>query len=104
MTLSDYNRAFCPCLEELPYIKLMNHKRIKLHSAALTASMLLTAALAWTTHAPAQAPQLSGAQPPAPVARAAPAAPDGKPAEPPQEPPTEAERLIDLGDQEDRRA
>jgi hypothetical protein len=75
----------------------MYHKRIDLHGAALTASMLLTAALAWATHAPAQAPQLSGAQPPAPVAPApAPAAPAGKPAEPPQEPPTEAERLIDL--------
>ena len=62
-----------------------------------TASMLLTAALAWATHAPAQAPQPSRAQPTAPVATApAPAAPAGKPAEPPQEPPTEAERLIDL--------
>ncbi|HKM53659.1 MAG TPA: hypothetical protein VJY33_09635, partial [Isosphaeraceae bacterium] len=61
------------------------------------ASMLLTAALTWTTHAPAQAPQPSGAQPPAPVAPApAPAAPAGKPAEPPQESPTEAEHLIDL--------
>ena len=75
----------------------MYHKRIDLHDAALTASMLLTAALAWATHAPAQAPQPSRAQPPAPVAPApAPAAPAGKPAEPPQEPPTEAERLIDL--------
>ena len=78
----------------------MYHKRIDLHGAALAASMLLTAALTWTTHAPAQAPQPSGAQPPAPVAPApapgaAPAAPAGKPAEPPQEPPTEAERLID---------
>ncbi len=75
----------------------MYHKRIDLHGAALAASMLLTAALAWTTHAPAQAPQPSAAQPPAPVAPApAPGAPAGKPAEPPQEPPTEAERLIDL--------
>ena len=75
----------------------MYHKRIDLHGAALAASLLLTAALAWTTHAPAQAPQPSAAQPPAPVAPApAPGAPAGKPAEPPQEPPTEAERLIDL--------
>ncbi|MGZ3354958.1 MAG: LolA family protein [Isosphaeraceae bacterium] len=81
----------------MPYIQTMYHKRIDLHGAALTASMLLTAALAWATHAPAQAPQPSRAQPTAPVATApAPAAPAGKPAEPPQEPPTEAERLIDL--------
>ncbi len=75
----------------------MYHKRIDLHGAALAASMLLVAALAWTTHAPAQAPQPSAAQAPAPVAPApAPAAPAGKPAEPPQESPTEAEHLIDL--------
>ncbi|MGA2699671.1 MAG: hypothetical protein ABSH35_01050 [Isosphaeraceae bacterium] len=95
----------------MPYIQTMYHKRTDLHGAALAASLLLSAALGWTTHAPAQAPQPSAAQPPASVATApppatgaapapatgaAPAATAGKPGEPPQEPPTEAERLIDL--------
>src|SRR5271157_4897219 len=81
----------------------MYHKRIDLHGAALPASLFLTGALAWTIQAPAQAPQPSAAQPPAsaapappPATGAAPAAAAGKPGEPPQEPPTEAERLIDL--------
>ena len=91
----------CPFLEELPYIQTMYHKRITLHGAALAASLFLTAALAWTTRAPAQAPQPAAAQVPTaaappPAAGTAPAAAAGKPAEPPQEPPTEAERLIDL--------
>ncbi len=101
----------CPFLEELPYIQTMYHKRTDLHGAALAASLLLSAALGWTTHAPAQAPQPSAAQPsasvapapppapgaaPAPATGAAPAATAGKPGELPQEPPTEAERLIDL--------
>src|SRR5271157_5593961 len=89
----------------------MYHKRTDLHGAALAESSFLSAALGWTTHAPAQAPQPSAAQPPtsvapppppatgaapAPATGAAPAATAGKPGEPPQEPPTEAERLIDL--------
>src|SRR5208337_627764 len=99
----------CPFLEELPYIQTMYHKRTDLHGTALAVSLFLSAALGWTIHAPAQAPQPSAAQPPASVAPApppatgaapapgaAPAATAGKPGEPPQEPPTEAERLIDL--------
>jgi len=89
----------------------MYHKRIDLHGAALAACLFLSAALGWTTRAPAQAQKPAPAQPPAAVAPAPPpatgaatapapgappAATAAKPAEPPQEPPTEAERLIDL--------
>ena len=91
----------CPFLEELPYIQTMYHKRTDLHGAALAAIVLLAGALAWTSSAPAQAPQPAAAQPPpagapAPAAAAAPGATPGKPAEPAQEPPTDAERIIDV--------
>ncbi len=89
----------------------MYYKRTDLHGAALAASMFLFSVLGWTTLVPAQAARPSGAQPPtgaapppppaagaaaAPATGAAPAARTGKPGEPPQEPPTEAERRIDL--------
>ncbi len=75
-------------LEKLPYIQTMQHKRTNHPVAALFTLFFMAAAFAWTSRGEAQAPQ----PPQAPAAASA----SGKPAEPAQEPPTEAERLIDL--------
>jgi outer membrane lipoprotein-sorting protein len=93
----------CPFLEELPYIQTMYHKRTDLHGAALITTFCCTLALGWAAHTavPAQTPEPSAAQQPAlkpappPAAGGAASTTAGKPSEPAQEPPTEAERLID---------
>jgi outer membrane lipoprotein-sorting protein len=104
----------CPFLEELPYFQTMYYKRCNMYGAALVATLTSTAALLVSAVATAQPPQPPAAGSPSPLAPAqappgaspspvapaqappgAPPAP-GKAAEPPQEPPTEAERIIDL--------
>jgi outer membrane lipoprotein-sorting protein len=95
----------CPFLEELPYIQTMYHKRTELLGAVSAVAFFCSVALGSVTQAWAQAPEPS-AQPsaskptPPPSTAGAPSAtaapPAGKLGEPPQEPPTEAERLIDV--------
>ena len=73
----------------------MHHKRINLASRSSPLALSLAASLAWPC-APAR-PRPAGPKPRRPAVRPAPAPAAGRQArgEPPQEPPTEAERLID---------
>jgi hypothetical protein len=79
-----------PTLEKLPYIQAMQHKR----TVPLVASC--SAVLALAVAAAAAQDQAAPSQPQPTSPGAAVAGPAGKAAELPQEPPTEAERLIDL--------
>jgi outer membrane lipoprotein-sorting protein len=95
-----------PTLEELPYIQTMHNKPFNTPGTPVPTLALAVTALIATVAALGQAPatgaQASAGQPAAPAPKAAAGAPAGPaaaqaaPGEQPQEPPTEAERLIDL--------
>src|SRR5262245_38180826 len=91
-----------PTLEKLPYIQTMHHKPFNKRGALVPSLALAVAACFATAAALGQAPtpgtQAPVRQPASPVAKAAPGAAAGPAAtgETPKEPPTEAERLIDV--------
>ena len=74
----------------------MHHKRTNLTVAALSTLFVLAAAATWAPRGSAQPPQPPAGPAAAPPPPAATAKGTGNPAEPAPEPPTEAERLIDL--------
>jgi outer membrane lipoprotein-sorting protein len=96
-----------PYLEELPYIYTMHHKRTESLAPAVFTFLALVTIAPVGGPASAQEPKTSPASAPAQPRVSAPAQPPAsappaatgpavaKPAEPAQEPPTEAERLID---------
>src|SRR4051794_23540574 len=89
-----------PTLEKLPYIRTMHNKHFNNLGTLVPTMALALGALCWYGPARGQAPaagtQAPAAQPVAPASKAAQGGAPGVPGEPAQEPPTEAERLIDL--------